>query len=462
MDSRNASHASQSQIQNLKSKISSPEPRTAGGLFPQPAEALKWTLAALTFVCSIAATPSAEQTKATDEQRDWPATIAQLQQQVYQRPGHAQSRKQLAIAHNNYGLELADAGNLAAAVLELREAIEIDPVEPGFKTNLARLLLRTAQQAYAQEHLPDAKRAIEQALAADPREANAYALLGQIEYNSQRLKEARDAWQKAVELDPTLPNARERLAQVKQELPIESKFERLTQASFDIRYTEQLERPVGFDIRDALLRARREVGSDFQCWPKQKVVVLVYSAEQFRKLRQDTPEWVAGQYDGKIRVPLPDQQMNPDTVTGILFHEYTHALVHQLTENQCPLWFNEGLAEYERWKDRQPPWPRLRQAFAQERLLAWQQLNGQFSTALSAEDVSLAYEQSHSIVRYLVERYGFWRIRQILKAFAKQTPAETVLPAQLHAKWPKLQAEWLAWLRATLAAAGPASPSQLR
>jgi tetratricopeptide (TPR) repeat protein len=409
----------------------------------------RWLLGLL-LASSTAVGPaqlSAEQTsESTSSDSDWPAVIARLQQQVYQWPGRQQMRKQLAIAHNNYGLELADQGLLPQAVLELREAIQIDPTEPGFAANLARLHVRIAQQVYAEGHVPTAKQAIEQAIAANPREAAAYALLGQIEYNNQRLKEAKQAWGKALELDPTLPNVQDLLARVSAELPIESKFERLSQASFDIRYTDGLDQPVGFDIRDTLLSARREVGSDFQYWPKQKLVVLVYSAEQFRQLRQDTPEWVAGQYDGKIRVPLPDRQMDRDTVTGILVHEYTHALVHQLTENQCPLWFNEGLAEYERWKGREVAWQRLRQAFAANQLVAWEQLSSQFSTAVSATEVTLAYEESHSILRYLIERYGFWRIRKLLKAFAEQTPPEQALSAQLHVKWPKLQEQWRAWL----------------
>jgi len=419
------------------------------------AGARTWLLVMLgiaTGLDSSATTTRAQETTAPAQpeepaEQDWASVIGKLRQQVYQRPGHPATRKQLAIAHNNYGLQLAGQGQLAQAVLELQEALEIDPTEPGFAQNLAQLHLRIAQQAYAEGHEPTARQAIERAVAVNPKQASAYALLGQIEYNVQRLKEARRAWETAMQLDPTLPNLKAQLDRVVAELPVESKFERLSQVWFDIRYTERLERPAGFDIRDTLLRARREIGGDFQSWPKQKLVVLVYSAEQFHQLRQDTPEWVAGQFDGKIRVPLPDKNLDKAAVTGILFHEYTHALVHQLTDNRCPLWFNEGLAEYERWKGQEPAWRTLRPALAAGALLPWDALTSQFSTAASQVEVSLAYEQAHSIVHYLIERYGFWRIRQLLKAFANGSPPETVMPAQLHVKWPKLQEQWETWLR---------------
>jgi len=264
------------------------------------------------------------------------------------------------------------------------------------------------------------------------------------------VKEAQAAWKRALELDPALVDIQKRLEQLNQELPVESHFGRLSQAYFDIRYTEGLERSTGFDIQETLLEARRTTGSDFAFWPKHKLVVLVYSAEQFRALRQDTPDWVAGQYDGKIRVPLPNSDLDRNAVTRILFHEYTHALVHEVANNRCPTWFNEGLAEYEAWKNEQPPLSALRQAVANGQLIPWNDLSSRFSTEASAQEVVLAYEQSYSIVRYLVERYGFWRIRRILSAVGAGAPLDDILPKEFHIKLIRLEADWRKWLEERL------------
>jgi tetratricopeptide (TPR) repeat protein len=366
-------------------------------------------------------------------------------------PGHANTRQQLAIALNNYAITLSTQGDYLEAGRYLEEAIHTDTGNTQFQHNLVMVHLQAAQTAYQAKRFTDARTKLAEALALEPTHAQANVLLGELEYNSQHLKEAQRAWEIAIATDPTLTDVAEKLQRLKQELPVESKFERISQAYFDIRYTGDLARETGFDFRDMLLEARRQVGSDFQHWPKQKIVVLVYSAEQFRRLRQDTPEWVAGQYDGKIRVPLPGQDIDRQTVTRTLFHEYTHAIVYELAANQCPTWLNEGLAEYEGWKTQTAPWLLLRKAVMTKKVLPWSALSSQFSLTLSAEEVTLAYEQSHSVVRFLVERYGFWRIRRILKALAAHTPAEQVLATECHLSFERLETQWRKWLDDTLA-----------
>jgi hypothetical protein len=242
-----------------------------------------------------------------------------------------------------------------------------------------------------------------------------------------------------------------RLKQVTEELPVESNFAKLSQAYFDLRYEAGVERQTGFDIQDALLEARRAVGSDFAYWPKHKFVVLIYSAESFRQLRAETPEWVSGQFDGKIRVPLPSAQLDPLEVKRIIFHEYTHALVHDLTSGRCPTWLNEGLAEHEGWRHGTQTFRELRRALQENQLIPWIYLSDRFSTSRPVDEVRLGYEESHAIIAYLIERYGFWRIRRVLKALSEGLPVEDVLAAEFHIKFPRLQTDWRDWLSDYLA-----------
>jgi len=389
---------------------------------------------------------------------DWPTAISRLQQEVYEHPGFLESRRQLAIAHNNYGVELGKQGRWALAVQELQEALRLDEANPQFKTNLCHIYFNEAQAAYQHHEIDEASDALDRLITLNPDFAPAYVLQGEIEYNRQHLKEAKAAWQRALELDPTQAQLSERLAQVTKELPVESKFERLSQFFFDVRYEERLDRPVGFDIQDTLQEARRNVGSDFSCWPKHKIVVLVYGAESFRALRRDTPEWIAGQFDGKIRVPLPDVQLDPAAVRQILYHEYTHAVIQELTNGTCPTWLNEGLAEYEGRTQKAQPLPHLAKAHQSGGLVPLAELSGRFSNALPAEQVVLGYEQSYSIAAYLVDRYAFWRIRRLLRALAEGQSFEQALAGELRLKPAKLEADWLEWLPTLL----NASPAQAR
>ena len=198
-----------------------------------------------------------------DEETDWPVVIARLRHESQNRPGFGGVRQELAVALNNYGVSLAEQGQWDLARAQLEEAMDLDPHNAQFAKNLASVHLREGHDAYEAHRSVEAKTSLERAIALDPGLAQAHALVGDIEYDNQQLVKARAAWQKAVELDPQLSQLTERLERLSQELPVESKFERLSQAYFDLRYEEHLERPVGFDIRDALLQARREVGSDF-------------------------------------------------------------------------------------------------------------------------------------------------------------------------------------------------------
>ncbi len=401
-------------------------------------------LIALFLVGSICWQPMAcgEETDTTD----WPMVIAQLQQELYRRPGHASTRQQLAVAYNNYGVGLGNKGKWDLAIQQLQEALRLDEANAQARDNLSRVYLNQAHEAARRHQGQEALQAIDQALSLNPNLAQAYALRGEIEYQSQKLKEAKASWKRALELDPTQTDLKKQLDQLTQELPVESDFERLPQAYFDIRYQEELERAIGFDVRDVLLDARREVGSDFAYWPKHRLVVLVYSWESFRALRQETPDWVGGQFDGKIRMPLPNGQVQVALVKQILFHEYTHALVHDLTNGLCPTWLNEGLAEYEGWTQHAGPLTQLINAHRDGRLIPWAELSNQFSMALPAEAVALGYQESYSVVRYLTDRWGFWRIRRLLKAVGDGRPWDAALPEEYRLKLTTLEHNWRNWL----------------
>ena len=377
---------------------------------------------------------------------DWPAMITRLKQELYRNPGVAHTRQQLAIAYNNYGVSLSNEGRWELAMQQFEEAMRLDGANADLRNNVGSSYLHQANEAYGRHDIDGAVGILRKAIGIAPDLVQAYMLLGKIEYDRQRLKEARAAWQRVMELDPTQKDIAKQLSRVNDELPLESKFERLWQAYFDLRYEERLERPVGFDIRDALLDARRTVGSDFAYWPTHKIVVLIYSAESFRALRQETPEWMAGQFDGKIRVPLPSAKLDQVAVKGILYHEYTHALIHDLTNDKCPGWLNEGLAEYEGRTQFSAPLSLLAKAQGAQQLIPWQTLSGHISPSLPVDEVRLAYEQSYSLAAYLLERYRFWRIRRILKAIGEGRAWEDALADELRVKLPRLESNWREWL----------------
>lgn len=381
-----------------------------------------------------------------EDDAEWEEVIRRLTEEVRQLPRRATARRELAVAHNNYAVNLAGRGDWQRATEHLAEAMQLEGDEQ-FRKNLASVYLSRAHVEYNEHQLEASRDSVKLALEANPELAGAYALLGELEYGLQRLKEAKAAWERALELDPTLGDVSQRLGQLHSELPVESKFERLSQAYFDVRHEDGVDRPLGIDVRSALLEARRLIGSDFAYWPKYKVVVLLYTGAGFRAVREHSPTWLAGQYDGKIRVPVPSGNMDIKHVKQVVFHEYTHALIQDLAQGRCPTWLNEGLAEYEgaRAND-QATRDRLAGAAAAEKLIPWAEIDERFRATEAVEDVSLAYQQAHSIARYLIERYGFWRIRRVMKALAEGASTEQALQDEFKLNITQLEARWRQWL----------------
>ena len=63
---------------------------------------------------------------------------------------------------------------------------------------------------------------------------------------------------------------------------------------------------------------------------KMKVAVVIYPGRTFRAVT-GAHGWVAGLYDGKIRVPAAGlRDAPPSAVRAVLTHEYAHALIRIL------------------------------------------------------------------------------------------------------------------------------------
>ncbi len=126
-------------------------------------------------------------------------------------------------------------------------------------------------------------------------------------------------------------------------------------------------------------------------------------------------------------------------------HEYTHAIVHDITQNQCPVWLNEGLAEFEEAKTRKPDLQHLQAAVSNNRLIPLSSLDSAFKSR-DANVAALAYQQSYSLVTYLDQTYRFYRIRKILDKLPQGMSIEAALQDELKLSTAQLEQRWQRWL----------------
>jgi hypothetical protein len=389
-------------------------------------------------------------------QTNGPATIERLKREVRSKPRDRSLKNQLAHAQNNDAMSLGNLGNWEEATTQMEEAYRLDRQNASFKENLTQVYLNyadplyrepTRERSYQSYRHRESKRLVEKALALNSGLASAYVLLGDIEYDNQQLGRAKLAWQRAKRLDPRMRGLTSRLDRVDQEAAVESNMRSVGDIYFTLQYDDSVLQSSGYDIRRVLREARQEVGRDFQYRPNHRIVVLLYSQEAFREVRSRAPEWAAGLFDGKIRVPMPENQQDLRNVKMTIVHEYTHTIVHELSGGRIPHWFNEGLAEYQeaKYAGGQRSTSLLKSALENDQLPAWNQIEGLFR-GRDTRLVRLGYDQSHSVVAYLAQRYGFRHMPLLLQQMAQGVSFEEALKKEFVSPAERLERDWKRWL----------------
>lgn len=140
----------------------------------------------------------------------------------------------------------------------------------------------------------------------------------------------------------------------------------------------------------------------------------------------------------------------PFSLDTILKHEMCHLLLHsRITEVPLPRWFDEGVCQWatdgvsEIVTDQRAGL--LDQAVLSGRLIPLRRLEGGFP--LEEYPLRLAYEQSKSVVLYIIERYGRDALLEILDAMASGTALEGAIERDFSLTPGRFEREWRADLR---------------
>ncbi len=329
-------------------------------------------------------------------------------------------KKTMAYFYNAYALELKDKDNLYEAIDYLKLAVNCGSDEPQLKKNIAVVYIEIAYKQFEKAEYPESERALQEAEYFDTENPYLYALKGEIASSRDDYYQVEKNWTRALELDPNLYDVRLKLEKVKKEKDIEKNYNIHEVENFKLKF-EGLEKENLADSAAEILRdAYREIGQDFNLYPQTVIPVIIYPAQALKKLEY-FPDWAAGTYDGKIRFG-EDLGKEDWHMKAVLYHEYTHVLVHLLGQNAVPLWLNEGLAEYQarRFKTE-------KLLNEQKKILLKEAKKGTLFAidALSAMDltklsylsshrIELVYVQSESFVTYIINRASLYDVKNLL------------------------------------------------
>lgn len=134
-------------------------------------------------------------------------------------------------------------------------------------------------------------------------------------------------------------------------------------------------------------------------------------------------------------------------------HELTHLVIHQMTANPyggMPTWLDEGLAMHAEG-ELQPEFDILLiNMLSKEGLASVRSLASPFSAY--AEESSLAYIQSHSLVEFLIDNYGQGKMFELLNVFRQGSGYDMALVTVYGFDMDGLDALWRDYMMAKVMA----------
>ena len=360
---------------------------------------------------------------------------------------------------NREGIELLKAKRFDEAAGKFGEALSVAPGNEIIKKNLAGAYLGDAWKKYQEGDFKGALKAFDQSLEYESTasawqgrgmtyvklgnndaalsdlesslvikdDESIHIIAGTVLYQDNRLSDAREHFKGALALNPLNAVALGSLEKIKREM-VEEGFRDKESFHFLVKYEGAGIGDVGHLISAILEEAYHKVGSDLGYYPEDRVTAILYTDKQFRDVTR-SPSWAGGIYDGKIRLPAGGLTRRTDDLVRVVYHEYTHALVHRITGGNCPTWLNEGIAQYE---EGEAAVKRAETVIRRRgRLVPLRYIEGPF-LGMDSSTVSDAYAMSLLAVDYIVREYSTSYVRSILDALGEGNRGEAAFQSVLY------------------------------
>jgi hypothetical protein len=313
-------------------------------------------------------------------------------------PGDETIRKNLGKFAANLGVQLLEKGDAASAEQATRRARDLLPSDPVVRLNLAACL---EERGYPARAATEVRKAVE----LGPEVALAHDRLGTVLYREGHLEEAAAAWARAAQLSPGDTGIAERLARARASVAFEAKLTSQTSSHFEIRFDLARDAVLASKVLLAMEEAHGVVGADLQHFGQERLVVVLLPDDDFRELT-GAHGWVAGLYDGRIRLPVKGADQREPEMLARARHEYVHSVLAPLGK-RAPSWLHEGLAQV--FEGRSVAQAMRRVAAADP--IPFASLRDSFAATKSADRVRLQYDTALAFVHWLRdgERGGGFR-----------------------------------------------------
>jgi len=316
------------------------------------------------------------------------------------------------VIRTNIASSYLGAGQQQIHVGDYGHAAELLEVGKAYNHEESRFWLLRGIALMKNGSFAEAESELNEAWAISGDEPQVLQCLGRLYYDTDRMLEAVSLWQRALALEPGNESLASQLEKAQRELKVEKDLDHNYSGHFILSYAENSKADIGGAVLDALEEAYTWAGAKLGHYPERQIPVILYTQRQFSGLT-GSPEWAAGLYDGKIRLSIGGLTQVSSQVKALLAHEFMHVVVHEMAGNKVPFWLNEGLAELAARERHSPVLVQLPAALGNGTLFPIVELEGEFRT-IDPKRIALAYEQSLSFVSYLLERFGWYQMAEML------------------------------------------------
>ncbi len=353
-------------------------------------------------------------------------------------------------AHEFPGDDLKSQSRIKREMTRAR-AFLLNPEEQGsdlVSLNAGREYYNEAVQYFNQRQYDAAENLLKQSIELDQSNSYAYELLGEIANLNQQLDQAERYYKQAFLINSN-PALRAKYEKLMREKTIDKGQQQYEDEHFIIRYRRD-ESIEGSEIREYLREAYRTISQELGHYPNYKIPVILYDRDEYQKLMGSVPHWSGALFDGKIRIPVylsssKNFQNVYDTpeLKKLIYHELTHAFILDLSQTKCPIWLNEGLAQYNENKIKPIDLALFAKAVKSKSLLSTDELMYQdISKVTSQEKAMLYYLESFSLVSYILQQRRMYQMKQFLIELGRGTAFLEAFEKSFGRTFKDISANW--------------------
>ena len=213
-----------------------------------------------------------------------------------------------------------------------------------FNPDSVPLLLETAYLHLRRSEYSAALNLLDRARRIEPDSPDAAKLSGWAYYGLNRVADAVNEWKRAQSLKPD-PEVQHALEKAERDAQEEAGYREGETTHFRLRYNGEAAPDLAREVLQTLEKEFDEISSTLNYVPPEQIGVVLYTNQTFTDITR-APSWSGALNDGRIRVPVEGLTSMTDELARVLKHELTHSFVGQKTNGHCPVWLQEGLAQY--------------------------------------------------------------------------------------------------------------------